>query len=457
MSKSNQQLLFNISHLVTMDSQSSELKDAAIYIEDHRINWIGRTSEIPREYLENAEKIDMRGYVVLPGFINTHHHMFQSLTRAVPQAQDAELFGWLKTLYPIWGKITPEMINVSALTAMAELMLSGCTTTSDHLYLFPNGSSLEDEISAAQFIGIRFHAARGSMSVGESLGGLPPDALVEDEHFILKDTQRLIERWHDSSKYSMLHIVVAPCSPFSVSENLMRESALLARHYGVRLHTHLAENMNDVLYSKEKFNQTPAQYAESLGWVGDDVWHAHCVHLDDSGIQLFGRSKTGVCHCPSSNMRLASGIAPVRQMLNAGVPVGLGVDGSASNDSGNLIQEVRQVMLLQRVANNDPQAMNARQALRMATVGGAQVLGRNDIGSLQVGMAADMIGFKQEQLSFAGCIDPVAAIVFSPPSKVDFSMIHGKVRVKNGEILNLDLQKHIAHHIELSQQLMKRN
>ncbi len=435
-----------------MDSQHSELQNAAIYIESNQIRWIGKSSEIPKHYLENTQQIDMQGHIVLPGFINTHHHMFQTLTKTV--AQDAELFGWLKTLYPIWSKITPEMIRVSALTAMAELMLSGCTTTSDHLYLFPNGASLEDEIQAAQTIGIRFHAARGAMSVGESLGGLPPDALVEDEVLILKDTQEMIEKWHDNTKYAMLHIVVAPCSPFSVSENLMRESAKLARQYGVQLHTHLAENINDVLYSKEKFNQTPAQYAESLGWVGDDVWHAHCVQLDAEGIKVFARTKTGVCHCPSSNMRLASGIAPIRQMLNAGVPVGLGVDGSASNDSGNLIQEVRQAMLLQRVANNDPQALNARQALRLATVGGAEVLGRQDIGSIQVGMAADIIGFKQQQLSFAGCSDPVAGIVFSPPSQVDFSMINGRIRVMNAELVDFDLERHVSTHSLLSRKLM---
>ena len=448
----NNKLLFNISHLVTMDSQHSELQDAAIFIENNKIAWIGKTSEVPKVYRENAQQMNMQGHLVLPGFINTHHHMFQTLTKTV--AQDAELFGWLKTLYPIWSNITPEMIRVSALTAMAELMLSGCTTTSDHLYLFPNGSSLEDEIHAAQDIGIRFHAARGSMSVGESLGGLPPDALVEDEALILKDTQALIEKWHDDAKYSMLNIVVAPCSPFSVSENLMRESAKLARHYGVQLHTHLAENMNDVMYSKEKFNQTPAQYAESLDWVGDDVWHAHCVQLDADGIKVFARTKTGVCHCPSSNMRLASGIAPIRQMLDAGVPVGLGVDGSASNDSGNLIQEVRQAMLLQRVANNDPQALNARQALRLATTGGAEVLGRRDIGSLQVGMAADMIGFRPNQLSFAGCVDPVAAIVFSPPPQVDFSMINGEIRVNHAELVDFDLEKHLSQHELLSRKLI---
>jgi len=452
MSKHRNKLLFNISHLVTMDSQSSELQDAAIYIEHHQISWIGKSSEVPQHYLENAELIDLQGHIVLPGFINTHHHMFQTLTKTV--AQDAELFSWLKTLYPIWSNITPEMIRVSALTAMAELMLSGCTTTSDHLYLFPNGSTLEDEIQAAQAIGVRFHAARGAMSVGESLGGLPPDALVEDEAFILKDTQALIEKWHDPAKFSMLQMVVAPCSPFSVSENLMRESAKLARHYGVQLHTHLAENINDVLYSKEKFNRTPAQYAESLGWVGDDVWHAHCVQLDADGIKVFARTKTGVCHCPSSNMRLASGIAPIRQMLNAGVPVGLGVDGSASNDSGNLIQEVRQSMLLQRVANNDPQALSARQALRLATVGGAEVLGRKDIGSIEVGMAADIIGFRQHQLSFAGGFDPVATIVFSPPSQVDFSMINGNTKVLHAELVNFDLDQHLSQHALLTQKLM---
>ena len=341
-----------------MDAQRREIPDGAVFIRNGIIEAVGPTAELP----DTAnEIIDLRGRIVLPGLVNTHHHMYQSLTRAVPGAQDAELFGWLQTLYPLWGGLTPEMIRASTLTAMAELILSGCTTSSDHLYIYPNGSRLDDSIEAAQEIGMRFHACRGSMSVGRSAGGLPPDHLVEDEAAILADSRRLIETWHDPARHAMLRVALAPCSPFSVSTDLMRESAVLARSYGVSLHTHLAENDNDVAYSRARFGMTPAEYAESLGWVGPDVWHAHCVKLDDAGIALFARTGTGVAHCPCSNMRLASGIAPIPAMRAAGVAVGLGVDGSASNDGADLLGEARQAMLLARVGHG-PAAMNARQA-----------------------------------------------------------------------------------------------
>ncbi|MGQ2998628.1 MAG: 8-oxoguanine deaminase, partial [Variovorax sp.] len=363
--------------LVTMDAARREIADGALVIDGPAIAWVGATAELPPVYLEAlrsgaAEAIDLHGHVLMPGLVNTHHHMYQSLTRAVPEAQDAELFGWLTNLYLLWARLTPEMIRVSTQTAMAELMLSGCTTTSDHLYLFPNGARLDDSIEAAATMGMRFHAARGSMSVGRSAGGLPPDEVVESEAAILRDSERLIDRWHDASRHSMRRIVLAPCSPFSVSRELMRDSALLARERGVSLHTHLAENDNDVAYSREKFGMTPAEYAEDLGWVGHDVWHAHCVKLDEAGIALFGRTGTGVAHCPCSNMRLASGIAPIGAMRRAGVPVGLGVDGSASNDGAHLLGEARQAMLLQRVGHG-PAAMTAREALEIATLGGARV------------------------------------------------------------------------------------
>ena len=371
-------LLHHADVLVTMDTQRREIPDGAVFIRNGIIEAVGPTTELP----DTAnEIIDLRGRIVLPGLVNTHHHMYQSLTRAVPGAQDAELFGWLQTLYPLWGGLTPEMIRASTLTAMAELILSGCTTSSDHLYIYPNGSRLDDSIEAAREIGMRFHACRGSMSVGRSAGGLPPDHLVEDEDAILADSRRLIETWHDPARHAMLRVALAPCSPFSVSTDLMRESAVLARSYGVSLHTHLAENDNDVAYSRARFGMTPAEYAESLGWVGPDVWHAHCVKLDDAGIALFARTGTGVAHCPCSNMRLASGIAPIPAMRAAGVAVGLGVDGSASNDGADLLGEARQAMLLARVGHG-PAAMNARQALELATLGGAKVLGRDDIGAL---------------------------------------------------------------------------
>ena len=291
--------------LVTMDAQRREIADGALVANGPAVEWVGPTAELPEQYRRlvdegRAEVVDMRGHVVMPGLVNTHHHMYQSLTRAVPAAQDAELFGWLTNLYMLWSHLTPEMIRVSTQTAMAELMLSGCTTTSDHLYLYPNGSRLDDSIDAARQIGMRFHAARGSMSVGRSQGGLPPDVVVETEAAILRDSQRLVEQYHDASRHAMLRVVLAPCSPFSVSRDLMRESAKMARHYGVSLHTHLAENDNDIAYSREKFGMTPAQYAEDLGWVGHDVWHAHCVKLDEEGVALFARTGTGVAHCPCS-------------------------------------------------------------------------------------------------------------------------------------------------------------
>ncbi|ALD90846.1 Cytosine deaminase-related metal-dependent hydrolase [Cupriavidus gilardii CR3] len=359
-------ILIHADVLVTMDANRREIADGALVAEGPAIQWVGATADLPADWRAriddgSAQVLDMRGHVVLPGLINTHHHMYQSLTRAVPAAQDAELFGWLGELYMLWANLTPRMIAASTRTAMAELMLSGCTTTSDHLYLYPNGSRLDDAIEAAAQMGMRFHAARGSMSVGRSKGGLPPDAVVEQEEAILRDSQRLIEQYHDASRHAMLRVVLAPCSPFSVSRELMRESATMARHYGVSLHTHLAENDNDVAYSLERFGMTPAQYAEDLGWVGHDVWHAHCVKLDADGIALFARTGTGVAHCPCSNMRLASGIAPVRAMRDAGVPVGLGVDGSASNDGAHMLGEARQAMLLQRVGYG-PAAMGARGA-----------------------------------------------------------------------------------------------
>jgi len=436
--------------LVTMDGARRELRDAGLFVEGNRIVAVGPTRELPGSA---DEVLDLAGHVVMPGLINTHHHMYQSLTRAVPAAQNAELFGWLKSLYRIWAHLTPEMIEVSTLTAMAELILSGCTTSSDHLYLYPNGSRLDDSIAAAARIGMRFHASRGSMSVGERDGGLPPDALVEDEGAILTDTQRLIETYHDAGRYAMLRIAVAPCSPFSVSRDLMRESAALARAHGVSLHTHLAENLNDVAYTRERFGMTPAEYAEDLGWVGADVWHAHCVQLDTAGIARFAHTRTGVAHCPCSNMRLASGIAPVRAMRDAGVPVGLGVDGSASNDGAQMVGEVRQAMLLQRVGFG-PDAMNAREALEMATLGGAAVLGRDDIGALAPGMAADFVAFDLGQPGFAGALhDPVAALVFCAPSQAAWSVIDGKVIVREGRLQTLELAPHLERHNRLARQL----
>ncbi len=444
-------LLKDADVLVTMDAARREIPGGGVFIRDGVIEAVGPSADLPTSA---DQVISLAGTVALPGLVNTHHHMYQSLTRAIPGAQDAELFGWLRRLYPIWAGLTPEMIKISTLTAMAELILTGCTTSSDHLYLYPNGSRLDDSIEAAATIGMRFHAARGSMSVGESQGGLPPDRLVENEAAILKDTQRLIETWHDPKRHAMQRIVVAPCSPFSVSRDLMRDAAEMARSYQVSLHTHLAENDNDVAYSREKFGMTPAEYAESLGWVGHDVWHAHCVKLDAPGIGLFARTGTGVAHCTCSNMRLASGIAPIPAMRAAGVKVGLGVDGCASNDAAHLLGEARQAMLLARVGFG-PAAMNARQALELATLGGAQVLNRDDIGALAPGMSADLVAFATGGLDLAGAAvhDPVAALVFCTPQSVRHSIINGKPVVADGQLLPLDLPPLVATHNRLARQL----
>jgi 8-oxoguanine deaminase len=446
-SKTKTLLLRNADVLVTMDGRRREIRGGGLFAEGNRIVSVGPSSDLP----DRADRVlDMAGHVVVPGLVNTHHHMYQSLTRAVPSAQDAGLFGWLEALYPLWARLTPEMIRVSATTAMAELMLSGCTTSSDHLYLFPNGCRLEDSIESASEIGMRFHAARGSMSVGRSLGGLPPDSLVEAESSILADTQRVIEAHHDSGRFAMLRVAVAPCSPFSVSRDLMRESASLARHFKVSLHTHLAENDHDVAYSREKFGRTPAEYAEELGWVGPDVWHAHCVKLDDAGIDLFARTGTGVAHCPCSNMRLGSGTAPIHRMIAKRVPVGLGVDGSASNDAGNVLGEARQAMLLQRVGLG-PAAMTARQALELATIGGAQVIGRDDLGVLAPGMAADFAAFDLRSPQMAGALhDPVAALVFCSPPQASWVVINGRVVVEEGRLTTVDLAAVVRRHNQLS-------
>lgn len=433
--------------VVTMDAARRELAGADILIRD------GVIADLGQGLVTTGRVISARGCVVTPGLVNTHHHLYQTLTRAVPGGQDALLFGWLKTLYPIWARFGPEEMFVSAQVGLAELALSGCSMTSDHLYLFPNGARLDDTIAAASEVGLRFHPTRGAMSIGESAGGLPPDSLVEGEAAILQDCIRVIDAHHDPREGAMLRVGIAPCSPFSVSRDLMREAAILARDKGVMLHTHLAENDEDIAYSLAKFGCRPGQYAEDLGWTGADVWHAHCVKLDAGEIDLFARSGTGVAHCPCSNCRLGSGIAPLRGMRNAGVKVGLGVDGSASNDAGNLILEARQALLLQRVANG-ADAMSAREALEVATLGGAQVLGRSDCGSLQVGKRADIAIWDVSGIDAAGSWDPVASLILCGPSRVRDLMVEGRMIVQDGQMETLDLPRVIARQNQLARRLM---
>ena len=466
----NTLLIHNAHTIATLNDAGDEFRNASVFVRGNTIEAIGPAAQLP----STADRvIDAQHHVVIPGMVNTHHHMSQSLTRAIPGVQNAELFSWLTGLYPIWAGLQPDMIYASTQTAMAELLLSGCTTSSDHLYIYPNGVKLDDCIAAAQEIGMRFVATRGSMSVGQSKGGLPPDRVVEQEDAILKDTQRLIERYHDASHGAMTQVAVAPCSPFSVSQDLMRLSAEMARHYGVRLHTHLAENDHDIAYSLEKFNRTPTQYAEDLGWLGHDVWHAHCVKLDDEGISLFAATRTGIAHCPCSNMRLASGIAPIRKMIEAGVPVGLGVDGSASNDAAHMVNEARQAMLLARLrkslegpqvsaegktifgCDTAPMEMTARDALRLATRGGAEVLGRKDIGQLSVGFCADMALFDLRNLSFAGGAvhDAIGSLMLCASAPAAYTVVNGRVVVSEGQLASVDLGTVIERHNKFAVQL----
>ena len=432
-------LVKNIHTLVTMDDERREIRHGALLVRDNVIERVGTTAELPDTADEVLDLEDK--HLVLPGLINTHHHFFQNLTRVTPAGQNGDLFQWLTAHYPLWSNLTAEGMYYSSQLAAAELILSGCTTASDHHYLFPNDCTLDEQIRAVGDVGLRFHASRGSMSLGQSNGGLPPDSLVEQEADILQDSQRLIEQYHNSDRYAMLRIVLAPCSPFSVSQDLMRESAAMARSYpGVRLHTHLAETTGDVEYSLSKFNLIPGDYAESVGWLGDDVWHAHCVKLSDRAIAKFGETSTGVAHCPCSNMRLASGIAPIRKMLNANVPVGLGVDGAASNDATNLFHEARQAFLLARVRDENAAVMTARDALEIATRGGAKVLGRDDVGYLALGMAADFIAVNLDKPGFVGTQqDPVAALIYCQTDRVDYSFINGKKVVDRSQLLTIEL------------------
>ena len=446
--------------LVTMDGARREIAGGGLLARDGWIEQVGPSDHLPTSA---DEVLDLEGHLVLPGLVNTHHHLYQTLTRAVPAAQNADLFHWLRALYPIWARLTPDDIRLSTQIGLAELALSGCTTASDHLYLFPNGSRLDDEVDAAGAIGIRLHAGRGSMSLGESRGGLPPDSVVEPEQSILADSRRVIEAYHQAQPGAMIRIVVAPCSPFSVTPELMRESAALARAYHVRLHTHLAETLDEERFCLESFGRRPLAHAESLDWHGDDTWFAHAVHMSPDEVVRMANDHTGVAHCPSSNMRLASGIAPVRRFQRQGVPVGLGVDGSASNDTSHMLAETRQALLLSRVGgaarpdiDQETSLLTARTALELATRGGAAVLGREDIGSLEPGKCADFIGIRLDRLGYAGALhDPVAAAVLCAPATVDLGVVHGRKVVDQGQLVGVDLPPLIERHNRAAARLVR--
>lgn len=443
-------LVRNARVLATMEGK--EIANGGMFIRDGVIEAVADSTDLP-DWAD--EIVDLSGHVVLPGLVNTHHHLYQTLTRAFPGAQDSGLFDWLRTLYPVWSRLTPEHVRTATRLGLVELALSGATTVFDHQYLWPNGSRLDDQVEGAEGLNIRFHISRGSMSLGESSGGLPPDSVVEDEDAILDDTQRVIGRFHDGSPRAMRQVVVAPCSPFSVTPELMRESATLAREAGVRLHTHLAETADEEEFCLGQFGHRPVSYLETLGWSGYDVWYAHAVHVSDEEVARMGADGTGVAHCPTSNMRLASGMAPIARYLDAGVPVGLGVDGSASNDSSHMLAEARQALLLNRLAvspgiGKGPQ-LTARQALGLATVGGAKVLGRDDIGTLAVGKSADFIAIDLDRVEFAGAgHDPVSAVVMCSSATVDHSWVAGRPLVSHQRVLGVEVESLLENHNRLA-------
>jgi len=447
-------LIRNAEVLVTMDGR--EIRNGGMLVDDGLIRNVGDTMDIPAEA---DEMVDLRGHLVLPGLVNTHHHLYQTLTRAFPLAQDTGLFDWLRALYPVWARLTPDHVATSTRLGLAELALSGATTVFDHHYLWPNGSRIDDQFAGAEGLNIRFHAARGSMSLGESEGGLPPDSVVEDERQILEDTARAVEAYHEQGPGAMRQVAVAPCSPFSVTPGLMRDSADLARDLGVRLHTHLAETADEEVYCVDRFGHRPVAYLETLGWAGPDVWYAHAIHVGDDEVTRMGSAGTGVAHCPTSNMRLASGLAPVARYLSEGVPVGIGVDGSASNDSSNILAEARQALLLNRLAvapgvGAGPQ-MTARAALELATSGGATVLGRDDIGILAPGFQADFVAIDLSRLEMAGSHDPVAAAVLCAPGGVDHSWVAGRPLVTGRHVAGIELEPLIERHNRLARDLVE--
>ncbi|HEY9086213.1 MAG TPA: 8-oxoguanine deaminase [Candidatus Tyrphobacter sp.] len=449
-------LLRHAALLATFDEADRTIEDGALFARDGVVEQVGSTEALPKAA---DEIVDASAMVVLPGLVCAHHHFYQTLTRNVPAAQNAELFDWLVAYYPIWAKIDAEMIRASTAVAIAELMLSGCTTAADHGYIWPNGSRVDDQIAVAREMGFRFHASRGSMSIGRSRGGLPPDDVVEDEDAILADCTRVADAHHDAARFSMTRIVVAPCSPFSVSPDLMRESARLARKRGLMLHTHLCETADEEGYCLERYRKRPVEFAESLDWSGEDVWFAHAIHMNGGEIRRLGDSRTGVAHCATSNMRLSSGVAQLRAQIESGMRVGLGVDGSASNDGSSMLDEARHAMLLQRVARallpSQGAMLTAREALALATRGGASVLGRDDIGALSPNMAADFIGVRVDSLETAGGAvhDPLASLLFCRIPRVDLAVIAGRVKVREAQLVGVDVAALTAKHNRLARTL----
>jgi cytosine/adenosine deaminase-related metal-dependent hydrolase len=429
-------LIKNAAVVATMDDAGTELRDADVLVRGRVIVSVGKNLEEP-----GARVLDARGCVVIPGMVNTHHHLCQTLTRATPAAQNAKLFDWLVYHYSVWRHLTPEYAALGAQVGLGELLLTGCTTSTDHTYLYPRGLTglVDAQIEAAKALGIRFHPTRGSMSVGSSKGGLPPDDCTQSEEEILRDGERLIKEYHDAGAYSMTRVGLAPCAPFSVSPELMKQTAAQAKKWGVRIHTHLCETLDEEAYCLEKYKMRPVDFVESLGWVDSNVWLAHMVHVAPAEVKRLAKAGVGIAHCPSSNLRLGSGVPPVREYLDAGLAVGLAVDGSASNDTSDMLAEARQAMLVHRVKSGVA-SMPARDALRMATRGGAAVLGRDDIGVLAAGKAADLAIFDIDRLDFAGSAgDPVASLLFCGAShRTKWTIVNGHVVAENGRLLNLD-------------------
>ena len=447
-------LIKNIKEIVTMDKERNRLKGYSLLIKDNRVDKIALDIKFTADQV-----IDGSDYFLYPGLINTHHHFYQTLTRNIPQVQNVELFNWLKYLYPIWARLTPEAVYYSSLVAMGELLKTGCTTSVDQFYVFPQGQPkelLDEEFRAAEEIGIRFHGSRGSMSLSEKDGGLPPDSVVQTEEEILSDSQRVIKKFHNSRPFAMQRVILAPCSPFSVTENLLRESIKLARSYKVRSHTHLAETKDEDEFCQKTFGLRPLKYMEKVGWLGDDVWFAHGVHLTEREIDLLADTGTGVAHCPVSNQKLASGAANIPYMLKKRVPVGLAVDGSASNDSSNMIAELKATLLIHRLIYGIS-SMSAEKVLMMATNGGRDILNQSEIGSIEEGKAADMFLISSKRLGFAGGLsDPISTLVTSGDSQiVDINIVNGKIVVRDGRLVNIDEEEVIEKANQISQKMIK--